>query len=63
LVTPHRAALLIPAVFSDALYAPVAGFAFKNFTMTFIVMVMLLLQWVLFTKTRMESVVYGLEKK
>lgn len=60
-VIPHRLALFLPAILSDALYAPTAGFAPAGLLMTLLVGVLLVVHWLLMTQTRVAQLLYGVE--
>jgi hypothetical protein len=61
IITPYRFLLLLPAIVADALYAP-SGTSITHAKYTIFVFVLLLLWWVITTKTRLREV-YVLEKK
>lgn len=61
IITPYRFLLLVPAIMADALYAP-SGISILHAKYTLFVLVLLLLWWVITTKTRLREV-YVLEKK
>jgi len=59
-VLPYRFFVLVPAVISDALYAPSSHFSLTTHWLTLIVLAMLGLQWFIMKKMRVNSF-YGLE--
>jgi hypothetical protein len=60
IVGPYRFFFIIPAIVSDALYAPSMHFSLATHWMTLIVLAMLGLHWVV-TKSLRIPTVYGLE--
>jgi len=60
-VTPYRLALFVPAAFADALYAP-GGVSIAHVKYTLITAVLLILYWIIMTKTRIGEM-YAMEKK
>ncbi len=62
-VVPHRLTLFIPAVFSDALYAPSGHIVFSQVLMTLFVAVLLVVHWLLVTQTRVAQAFYGVETR
>lgn len=59
--TPYRLTLFIPAILADTLYAPtMSGVFFLQYTL--IVTLLLIVHWVISTKTRIGEV-YAVEKK
>jgi len=61
LMRKHRLLLLLPAVMSDAYYAPTVGIGFDTAKMTLTVSVLLIIFWLVTTKTRVREW-YGVEK-
>ncbi len=59
-ILPYRYFVLIPAIISDALYAPSTYFSFLTHWSTLIVLAMLGIQWYVMKKMRVQSM-YGLE--
>ena len=57
---PHRAYILLPAIFSDALYAPSSQFSLRAHWTTLMVVVMLGIHWYVMKKMRVQHL-YGLE--
>ncbi len=60
-VTPQRLVLFIPAVLSDALFAPIPSIAPSMMLMTLLVAVLLVVQWLLVSQTRALQMIYGVE--
>ncbi len=60
LIVPHRFFLVIPAIVSDALYAPGSHLTFTSHWMTLLVLAMLGLHFII-TKSLRIPTVYGLE--
>lgn len=54
---PKKVLFLIPAIISDALYAPTSGVSIATFKMTMIVIAMLLVWLALMQQTRISHVV------
>lgn len=52
---PHRLLLYIPAIIADAKYAPTTEFAFSNFKTIAFVSALLLIHWIIMTKTRISQ--------
>ena len=61
ILVPYRVALLVPAIVSDALYAPTAHFSLYSHWLTLIVLAMLGIHWFVIRKMRVNSPFYGLE--
>lgn len=60
-VTPYRFLLLIPAIFADIFYAPkIDGIFFAKYTV--FVFVLILLHWLIVTKTRIRDLYDFVEK-
>jgi hypothetical protein len=59
-VLPYRLYVLIPAVISDALYAPTTRLSLSAHWLTLIVLTMLGVHWYVIKKMRVQSI-YGLE--
>lgn len=57
-VLPQRLFLLFPAVFADAYYGPARVISFGTFRMTAIALVLLIIFWLIMTKTRLGEM-YG----
>lgn len=62
IIVRYPVALLIPAVFADAWYAPVRSFSFMNNKTVFIVGAMIILYYLVMRMTRIRER-YGLEKE
>ena len=62
-IAPYRIALLIPAVLSDVLYRPQDEIALRYSFSTLFVVGVLVVYWLIITKTRVTTIVHGLEKK
>lgn len=60
IVVPYRFFLVIPAIFSDALYAPTTHFSLKAHWMTLLVLVLLGIHYFIMKKMRIRTL-YGLE--
>lgn len=61
-ITPHRAWLLLPALFADAWYSPVRSFSIYNNKTVLLVLAMLIIYFFIIRNTRVTQT-YGLEKK
>ncbi len=59
-IGPYRFFFIIPAIVSDALYAPSTHFSLTNHWMTLVALVLLGLHWFIMKKMRIP-VMYGLE--
>ncbi len=59
----YKVALIIPAVLSDVLYGPSSSWSFGESVATLFVLGSLLVYWFLITKTRLMTIIYGVEKK
>lgn len=62
IVVKHKSALVIPAIVADVLYRP-GGWSIGHSMTTLVVLGAIFLYWFLVTRTRIESVVYGVAKK
>jgi hypothetical protein len=60
IVLPYRFFVIIPAIISDALYAPTTRFSLVTHWSTLIVIAMLGIHWYVMKKMRLQHV-YGLE--
>lgn len=60
LVGPYRFFMIIPAIVSDALYAPSLHFSLTGHWMTLIVLALLGLHWFIMKKLRIPTM-YGVE--
>lgn len=58
----HRWILIVPAVLADVLYRPFTGLSLAGSKTTIVVLVVLALSTVLIKKTRISSIIYGVEK-
>jgi hypothetical protein len=54
ILVPYRLAILVPAVFSDALYGPASTLSIGQLKMTILVLVLLLVHWFIRTHTRIR---------
>jgi len=59
-IGPYRFFMVIPAIISDALYAPSSHFSLTNHWMTVFVLAMLGLHWFIMKKLRIPTM-YGVE--
>ncbi len=60
LIGPYRFFMLVPAIVSDALYAPSMHFSLTGHWMTLIVLALLVLHWFIMKKLRIPTM-YGVE--
>jgi hypothetical protein len=60
IVIPYRFFLVLPAIFSDALYAPTSHFSLSTHWMTVSVLVLLAIHYFIMKKLRIRTL-YGLE--
>ncbi|MDB5188735.1 MAG: hypothetical protein JWM92_333 [Candidatus Nomurabacteria bacterium] len=61
ILIPHRVIVLVPAIVSDALYAPTTHFSLYSHWLTLSVLVMLGIHWFVVRKMRVNTPFYGLE--